>query len=702
MEWNKKEIDTDLVREFSSRFDIDLLTAAILVRRGIGNYEELVYYLENDARFLHNPFHFSEMEDAVDRARTAVEEGEKVFIFGDRDVDGITSTVLLYKELRKHNIEVHWTLPQGDDPYGLTMAAVEECVASDVSLIFTVDCGISNHEEISYARSKGIDTIILDHHNPHDTIPNAAAIINPKIEDSGYPFDGLAGCAVVAKFIWALRFSYTPLYNHPICLLNVRPGNETFVIEAVKMVNLMETDRIIENIVPGLMVERSRLFDFLSNQEIYIYDENLQKKMLLQIFGEAVEFNGIDAAPEIWKTYPKLQNKSLFRIRELSRIAKYQKKEFLEIDIFINLFTSYYMSREDTLGKEYVEIMDLIALGTIADLMPLTNENRILVKLGMELLNEGKRPGIYELMFKQNILVKTLGTKDIAWNLSPLINATGRMGVPEKAVRLFLSEDPKERKDLADEIISLNKERKLLGEKAWDSVITEAHRSYEEFEKKLVFVTGKNIHRGVTGIIAARLVNKFNAPAVVVSIQDNMAIGSVRSAGTVNVKNMLAKCSSIFIDFGGHDFAAGFSMENGRTETLRQCLLRASAEIEISEKEGEEIFVDAELPVKHMTPDLIKVVERLEPYGEGNQPLTFLLKDVVISGMSIIGKTERQHIKMTVDAGKNSWPAIFWGAAERAERDFSKGDSVHLLFRLGRNYFQNTEHLQLTVLDIKK
>ena len=702
MKWKKENINTDLVREFSSRFDIDLLTAAILVRRGVDSYEEAAYYLENDVRFLHNPFLLSEMEDAVERIRDAAEEGENVFIFGDRDADGITSTVLLYQELKKSGIEAGWRLPLGDEPYGLTMAAVDACADKDVTLIITVDCGISNTEEVAYAAEKGIDTIIVDHHNPHSTVPNAAAIINPKMEDSGYPFEGLAGCAVVAKLIWALRFSSTPLYNHPVCLMNIRPGNETVIVEAVKLENLIDVERIVENIVPGLPVEQTRLLQFLANQEIYIYDEPLQKKMFSRVFGNGVEVHVIDAAPEIWKEFPKLENKSLFRMRELSRFARYQQKDLHEIDIFISLFTSFYFNKEPSIGKEYIEILDLVALGTIADLMPLVNENRIMVRMGMELLNKGKRPGIYELMFKQNILAKKLGTKDIAWNVAPLINATGRMGVPDKAVALMLSEDHDERSKLADEIIALNRERKALGDKAWKTVLNEAHRSYDTFQQKMVMVTGKDIHRGITGIIAARLVNTFNVTSVVLSIQDEIAIGSVRSSGGVNVKNMLAAFGELFIDFGGHDFAAGFSIPLKNIDLLRENLQKAAAEIETAAAEEEPVVVDAELPVKHMTPELIKVVEQFEPYGEGNQPLIFLIKNAVISGMSIIGKTEKQHIKMTVDTGGNSWPAIFWRSAERAGRDFSRGDSVNLLFRLGRNYFQNTEHLQLTVVDVEK
>ena len=218
MEWNKKKIDPDSVKGLAERYGIDILTASIFSRRGITDSEDLKFYLENDLRYTHNPFLFEEMEDAIDRIRQAAEEGEKVKIFGDRDVDGITSTVILKKGLASIGIDADWSLPEGNDPYGLTMEGVDKFAEEDGSLLITVDCGISNFREIEYARGKGIDTIVIDHHLPSEEIPPAVAIINPKSNDSCYPFRDLAACGVVAKVVWALSFS-TPI-NTPT--LNTR------------------------------------------------------------------------------------------------------------------------------------------------------------------------------------------------------------------------------------------------------------------------------------------------------------------------------------------------------------------------------------------------------------------------------------------------------------------------------------------------
>ena len=209
MKWNKKDIKPDDVRSLASRYETDLITASVLLRRGVTRPEDVQFYLEKDIRFLHNPFDFAEMEDVVERINSASEEGEKVKIFGDRDADGITSTVLMVNALSEMEIEVSWGLPMGDEPYGLTRKAVDEFAREGGSLFITVDCGISNIDEIKYAASLGIDTIVIDHHNPPDELPPAYAIINPKMDDSGYPFRDLAGCGVVSKVIWALKFSKT-------------------------------------------------------------------------------------------------------------------------------------------------------------------------------------------------------------------------------------------------------------------------------------------------------------------------------------------------------------------------------------------------------------------------------------------------------------------------------------------------------------
>ena len=703
MIWNKKDIESDLVRELSARYNLDLMSSSILIRRGRVEPEELCFFLEDDKRFLHNPFLLEEMEAAVERINSAVEEGEKVLIFGDRDVDGITSTVLLYEMLTGKGIGVEWALPLGDDPYGLTKESVEECVNQAVTLIITVDCGISNHQEISYAKEAGIDTIVIDHHNPRDVLPPAYAIINPKLKDSAYPFRDLCGCAVVSKLVWALCFSETDLYNREVCLLNILPENEAYTVEAVKLVNLVEKQRISETIVPGVVpIEQTRLVDFLGGVEIYVYNREQQLRMLQRIFGSEAIINLFDLAEPIWNLYPRLKDKSLLGIRELSKIVKYRSTFTGELDVLINLFTTLVLKQNKDRFSPFNDNLDLVALGTIADLMPLENENRILVRSGMGLLSSTTREGLYQLLLRQGLAGKKLSTTDIAWQISPLINATGRMGVPDRAVRLLLSRDAAVCEELAEEVVSLNKKRKKLGDDTWENIRHSAQASHDELGGKMVIVGDKDIHRGITGILATRLVKYFNTTTAVLAFMNDKAVGSLRGDGSFKVSALLTHCAELFQDWGGHDYAAGFNMELGNFPRFKQMVQDYLETIKIEETEEETIEIDAELPLSYMTPELIEKVEFFEPYGQGNSPLVFLLKGAKIAELSLVGKTEKQHVRMLVDTGKFKWPGVFWNASERVGRDFSLDDTVDLLFRLGRNYFQNTETLQLTILDIQK
>ena len=367
MVWNKKDINADKVREISGRFGIDLLPSSIFVRRGITDFSQMKFFLEEDLQYLHSPFNFDEMEDIVDRIKLAASEGERVKIFGDRDVDGITSTVLLYNELTDMGIEAEWHLPEGDAPYGLTIEAVDEFAARDGSLLITVDCGISNYNEIKHAVELGIDTIVIDHHNSPENLPPAFGIINPKIEDSCYPFMHLAGVGVTAKVVWALRFSRLDLYNQEFCLLNIRPGNESYILEAVKVKNLVAGDRITETLVPGMVdLSSSRLLDFLQLQ-IIVYDAEPQKRMLQKVFGNNTDIHLIDSAPEIWKVFPSLQGKSLLKMRDGSRMIKYSDRALDETDVFLHLFNTFITRKEKSLSSDYEDVLDLVALGTIAE-----------------------------------------------------------------------------------------------------------------------------------------------------------------------------------------------------------------------------------------------------------------------------------------------------------------------------------------------
>jgi single-stranded-DNA-specific exonuclease len=705
MKWEKKDIPQELVRELSVKYGCDLLTASILARRGLTGGEEIRYFLEDDPRHLHNPFALPDMEDAVDRILAAKEEGEKVLVFGDRDVDGITGTVMLTEYLGGLGMDVSWRIPTGDDRYGLSVQAVEEFADAYGTLIITVDCGISCVEEIKRAGELSVDVIVTDHHEPPEELPEALAIVHPKLKDSPYPFRHLSGCGVAFKLISALRFARkSRLYGEPVCLLNTRPLNDAWIIEAFKTRNLLVTATLMETIIPGMVgIGDTRLPSFFEGQQILVWDGPFQKRVFERLFGRGVEVGMLDIAPEIHNEIPQTAGKSLLRIKELSRIARYAEKEFGELDVFFSLFSSFVQKREQLYGSENSLDLQFAALGTIQDIMPLKNENRIIIRSGLESLKANPRPGLSDLLFKLGLSGRPFTTKEISWNLGPVINAAGRMGCPEKAAALFFEKDPVKRDKLADELVLLNEERKKIEENIWNGAEGQARENLPAYDEKLAFVYGEHIFRGVTGLIAGRLARRFKVPGLAVSFGTTTATGSFRSAGGFDLRSLMKQCEDLFVSSGGHPYAQGFSMDRVHWDLFIDRLKEAVLTIEFQHAEDEEVVsVDAELPQEYLTPDIFKLVDRFEPYGEMNEPLTFLTRKLRIRDISFMGKLEVKHVKLTLDAGKYKWPAVYWQAADKVDRDFSLDDSVDLVYRLSRNWFNGTETPQIMVMDLRR
>jgi single-stranded-DNA-specific exonuclease len=704
MNWEKKNVAPELVKDISTKYGCDLLTASILARRGVVDGENICYFLEDDPRHLRNAYELPGMEDAVERILGAKEEGEKVLVFGDRDVDGITSTTLVTSFLKKIGVDVEWQLPVGDDFYGLSVEAVEKFAANYGTLIITVDCGISNHKEIDKANEFGIDVIVIDHHNQQETLPAAFTIVNPKLDDSKYPFRDLAGCGVAYKVVSALRFALkSEMFNQPICLFDTRPSNDAFIIEAVKIRNLVVTQRITENIVPGMVsLDQTRLASFLEGQQILVWDALQQKKNIAKMFGTGVEIYTLDIASEIGKEIPAIAGKSLLRIKELSKIAKYSNKTLSEMDVFINLFTSFVHRKEKLFDEDDLQDLQLAMLGTLADIMPLKDENRIIVRTGLASLMKKPRAGIQDLLFKLGCAGRRIAASDISWTLCPAINATGRMGKPDKAAALLLSEDAKERDRLADEVIAMNEERKKLGNDTWLIAEPLASKSFSEYNEKLVLAASDKIPRGVTGIMANKLINLFKVPALVITMGGETIVGSLRSVRGYDLRGILEQLADLFIDWGGHAFAAGFSMKASNWNDFLSRLKTAVHTIELENNDEENISIDAELPHSYMTPDIFNLIDKLEPYGALNEPLTFMARNLKVKDINLMGKTEAVHVKLTLDCGKHHWPAIYWQAAEKVTRDFDLNDNVDVVFQLNRNWYNGTETPQIMVKDLRR
>jgi single-stranded-DNA-specific exonuclease len=717
MIWNKTPVDARAVKELSRRHEIDLLTASIATRRGITGAEQLRFLLEDDVQLLHNPFRMPFMAEAVERINAAVDSGERILIFGDRDVDGITAAVLLYESLAEAGADVQWMLPEGEEAYGLSEKAIDRATAEGIGLLLTVDCGVSNAEEIAAAAKRGIDTIVIDHHNPPAALPPAFAIVNPKLErnvdrsdrenvarsDRGYPFRDLSGCAVASKVDWALRFSRSPFFGVSVCLLNARPANEALVVEAVRLTNLLETERVMETCVPGIAgFEQTRLPAFVGQDDVIVVDAAAQARLLAGAFGPKVSISLTDLAPLLGQFLPQHAGKSLLRIQQESRSARYASRPPGEIDTLAELFVALVLAREKDRLAPAMGRMDLAALGTLADLMPLVDENRIIVRSGLGLLRASQRSGLRQLFKRKDLLGKRIGATDIAWQVSPLLNSAGRMGEPGASTRLLLATTAEEAEGLVDQLLALDARRRSLGESAWNLLQGQAKESLERTGGRCVLVHDERVQKGITGIMASRLQGFYKVPAIVIAESGDAPVGSIRCNRDGVIAGFFQRHASDFLTCGGHDFAGGFSIAPGRMDSFLQTFFATTEEIALPAQGEQTIDIDAEIPLGFLSPDLQKTVDLFEPYGEGNPPLAFLTRGLRVAHCELIGRKDLSHLKLLLDAGATKWPAVYWNAAPRFPADFTVGDTVDVVYRLGRNSYGGGENLQFTILDLKK
>ncbi|MBR1614111.1 MAG: single-stranded-DNA-specific exonuclease RecJ [Treponema sp.] len=710
--WNKKPITSDEVNSISARFKIDKLTAAILARRGVTEGKDIEFFLEDNERYMHNPFLFNNMEDVVDRILQAKDEEEKVLIFGDRDVDGITSTTVLYDYLTSIGIDVQAKLPGGTDPYGLNLRAIDDFEKDYGSLIITVDCGISNVKEIAYAAEKGMDVIVLDHHNPPDALPEPAIIIDPKCADSGYPFKDISGCAVAYKVVSALRFALSDLYKNEVALFTVRDektAEGAFVIDIMKTVNLVEKSSITEEVMPGTSVSATRLPSYLRGQQIFVWDEKRTKAALSNIFGTGTDFNCYDFRNSVKEFWPSFGNMTLGEMRKKSKIAVYNPEFDTEIKAFFNIFVTYhdtYVSKKfPGNSKSNERDLQLVALAALADIMPLKNENRIFVRRGIDSMNKGhSREGLLELLAIQNMLEKKITSTDLSWNINPVLNATGRLGQPEVGLGIFLTKDADKRREIVNEVIAMNTKRKQFGMDAWEIGNPKAKDSIAKHGGKLCVIMDERINRGVSGTLAAKLVQTYNVPAMAMTVVENTVIGSMRSCRGFDVTTFLDAMDQspedgapLFISHGGHNYAAGFSFDKSRLEHFEKALDKLVPTIRLSGDESETIEIDAELTGNELTPEILNLIDRFEPYGEANRELIFLSKELKIDDFLIMGK-ESQHLKLTLNTGKSKWPAIFWSGAENIHKEFDKGDCIDVIYTIERNTYNGNTTPQMKII----
>lgn len=704
--WTKKNVTKADIEPLCKSYQIDKILASIFVRRGITEGSEILYYLENDLRFQHEPFLLPNMEDAVERILQAEEEGEKILIFGDSDTDGITSTTILYDYLKGRGIDVSWRIPVGDDPYGLSKDAVNKFYDEGGSLIITVDCGISNYEEVELANSLGIDVIVTDHHNPQATVPQASVIVNPKLEESAYPFKEISGAAVAYKLVSALRYAHTDFYNSEITIIEVGEEENAVLIDCVKIKNLVKVKELHERIIPGrTSIYDTRLLNFLTGQVLYAWDSQAVKNAFLNIFGSGIDFMLNDLRNEIGAVIPAVKNKSSSQLAKLSSIAKYIPAQSGVLESLYNLYVTYckkvIASKHPDFVKAESRDIQMAGIAALADIMPMKNENRIFVNQCIQSIKKNNpREGLAELFAKFKLVPEITSSVDLSWNIIPAINAAGRLGKPDVALKLFLEENPRQREALAEEIFAMNEERKLLVQNASFKVHNEAEKSVSEHSNKFCVVVSQDIQPGLTGLFAAKLMSDFGVPSFALTFSQDICIGSVRSKRGFIATKFLDGMGNFFLNHGGHNYAAGFSFEKEKLPRFISYLKEASKSVELSE-EDEALEIDAEIPPSYLAPEVFKLIDTFEPYGNENSELVFMTKNARLSDAILVGKKEPFHLKLTFDCGKYKFPAMFWSQGERLKKDITVGQSYDILYTLSRNYFNGNVTNQLMIKELK-
>lgn len=556
--WGFYEFKEDIVQDIAAKFGISEVLARILVNREITKEEDVKVFLEPTRNDFYDPLLLPDMKKAVDRIIKAIETKEKVVIFGDYDVDGITSVTVLKKFLKERGLETGYYIPNRlEEGYGLNQNAIEKIKEEKYTLMITVDCGISSINEIEECNKLGIQTIITDHHEQAEKIPNAYAVVDAKRKDNQYPFRELAGVGVVFKLIQAI------------------------------------------------------------SKELGLED------------------------------------------------------------------------------KEYLKYLDIVAIGTISDIVPLVDENRVIAKLGLRLVEMTRNIGLKELI--NTLGYSKIDSNTISFGVAPRINACGRMGHQEEALKLFLTDNIVEAKDITRNLNKYNTERQEKEKEILRQALEELEN--EDLENKSTIVLGgDNWYHGVIGIVASKITESFFKPTILIDFEDGEGKGSGRSIPGFDLHEALNYSSEHLEKFGGHAMAVGLTIKKEEFENFKS-KFEEIAKIKNVKQIQPIIKIDSQITRKDFNFETIKEIKKLEPFGEKNERPKFLYKNLKIN--SIRALSEGKHLKLTLKDDNFMIDAIGFNLGNLAS-EFLIGDKVDVVGTLEENNYNGMEKIQINIKDIMK
>ena len=568
--WQIHRPDQDLVDRLSRELNYHPATAAVLINRHISTPDQARNFLNVTLDNLRSPFTLKDMDNAVNRIHKAIIDGEKILIFGDYDVDGITAVVILLKFLRLAGADVSYYIPHRiTEGYSIQPMHISRFARpNQFKLIITADCGSGSHQAVEAANRFGIDMVITDHHNISRNIPPALAVINPKRHDCDAGLHNLAGVGVAFFLL--------------ICL-------------------------------------RTRL------RETGFWDKG---------------------------TEPNL--------------------------------------------KQYC---DLIALGTVADMVPLIEENRILSKTGLDLINAGRRPGLRALLEASAIQDRSLNSDDIAFRLAPRLNAAGRMDHAVQAVKLLMSEDTAAAAHTARTLNLLNRKRQDLEKNILADIQQFIDLNPSLLGRRSLVLHSNRWHAGVLGIVASRLMRKYTRPVILITVEDGIGKGSARSMEGINLYDVLAECRPFLESFGGHSLAAGLQIREEKIIDFQQAFETQIQQTASPESLTPVIQIDAELDFAAISEDLIDELELLMPFGTDNPEPLFIADDIKVISSRIVGKNHRRMVLGQTSAYTTiTYPAIHFNVPQE---DAQKNDFSQIIFKLQWNRWNGKKTTQLVVEEVQ-
>ncbi|UER67446.1 single-stranded-DNA-specific exonuclease RecJ [Borrelia sp. BU AG58] len=698
--WKKKEIDIskESVVSIAKKYNIGLLETTLLMRREIKE-EDFFFFIEDSINLMHNPFLLKNIDKFIYRINEAIEENENVLIFGDKDADGITATIIMYETLKDFGINVTYKIPSNGEFYGITQELIDKAFEDKISIIITVDCGISNIEEANYAKSKNIEVIITDHHLPNRELDTEIIIVNPHLKGDLSPFKEIAGCYVSFKACLAFYLSTTDLYNKNIVFLFLEKMSNKIVINAIEIHNYILKKHLLLDSNNDLQININKLEEFSKDKYIVVFNKNEQSQLLNEFFNERIEIETIDISKDFIKKYPKFAKKTL---KELIQITKYFKYKEIHIkDKLYYIFYNIIFEINKDLLKKCLKNLKFVAIGTIADNMPIINENRTVVKEGLKELALKERIPINCLLKDANILTKPMiSSSDIAFKIAPILNSTGRLEKADITIKFLLTEDISDIGNKFKEIKNINTLRKRKEDVSWNT-----HSENTIFKNdKFIVCYDKHTPKGISSRMATRLSSYYQKVAVFLTKQDNVIKGSIRSNNKINSKDLISMIPcSLLINSGGHKAAAGFTLyENVLNEFIKE-LEYAIEKIEYSELSEDSIIIDAVIPKDFKKEELLKIIDLFEPYGHGFREFVLTMENVYIQDLRTIDKNgTSKHISMKIRNNQDQYRAIYFNGTQNIqELGIKDGQNIDIIFTVGEDFYNQSDKI-LKIMDIKK